>query len=411
MLGLVDIAVAGRIGEAVYIAAIAVGGTMFNLLYWMFNFLRMGTGGLTAQACGADDMERATLVLVRSAIVAGLVGLTILLTGGPLAALILDFLKPDSVTVALARRYFAVGVFGAPAVMLTYTLSGWFIGMQNSRVPMWMAILTNVVNIILSPLLVFRFDMSIEGIAVATVVGQWAGVLFGAVVLSRCYVLRRCHWRHIVKASELSRFFRINTDIFLRTGCLVAVTLWFTHTGAMQGADILAANALLLQLFMLTSFFMDGIAFAGEALAGKYMGCGDMSGLRTLVTSLIRLALLCALFFSLIFACGGRTLLSLLADNGGVVESAMEYLPWAVAIPLCGFSAFVFDGVFIGLTLTRSMLAAMAVAAAVFFAISIGLFPSLANNALWLAFDVYLLIRGLMECILMKIFVNKMNIY
>ena len=402
VLGLVDIAVAGRIGEAVFIAAIAVGGTMFNLLYWMLNFLRMGTGGLTAQAFGASDRRRITLTLLRSVVLAAGAGAVLMLAGRFIADVLLEFLKPDSAVGALARIYFDVCIFGAPAVMFGYVLSGWFIGMQNSRAPMWMAVLTNVVNILLSPLLVFRLVMGIEGIAVATLAGQWSGLLLGVFIMLKRYTFVKFNWREVFDTEALVRFFRVNTDIFLRTVCLVGVTLWFTHAGAIQGTGILAANALLLQLFMLTSFFMDGIAFAGEALGGKYSGRGDVDGLQTLVASLLRLGLLCALTFSLVFAIGGKGILSLLADSRDVVDVALEYLPWAVAVPLCGFMAFVFDGVFIGLTRTRAMLTAMIAASLVFFAVFFSLTAVLKNNALWLAFDIYLLLRGIVEYVFFR---------
>ena len=397
VLGLVDVAVTGHIGAAVYIGAIAVGGTMFNMLYWLFNFLRMGTSGLTAQAYGADDGNRCTLLFWRSVTVAVIIGACILALSQPIGGVILRFMDADNATQSLAATYFSICVIGAPAVMLSYALSGWFIGMQDSRTPMWMALLTNVANIVASITLVFGFGLKIEGVAAATCLAQWLGVLLGLVIAIKRYRIRRPDFRIVFERGPLAAFFRINTDIFFRTACLVAVTLWFTHAGASQSVDILAANALLLQLFMLFSFFIDGFAFAGEALAGKYHGRGSQTSLRTLVNELMRIGLYFAIIFTALYILGGEWFMAMLAEDKNVVSIAAAYLPWAAAVPLWGFAAFIFDGIFVGLTRTRAMLSAMAVAMLTFFCIYFALKSALGNNALWLAFCSYLAVRGLAE--------------
>lgn len=399
MLSLVDVAVTGHIGDAVYIGAIALGGTLFNTLYWLFNFLRMGTTGLTAQAYGAagrDSRER-DIILFRSLAVGLLVGLALLMLSPFTGNTVLSFMDSDDNTKRLAMQYFRILIWGAPAVMLTYGLSGWFLGMQDSRAQMWMAITTNVVNIAISPALVFGFGMNIAGVAIGTLVAQWTGLGVGAVIAWRRYRPRFPGLSAIFKADELLKFFRINTDIFLRTACLVAVTLWFTHAGALQGTDILAANALLLQLFMLFSYFMDGFAFAGEALAGKYAGLGDSRSLSSLIRSLMRIGLVFAVIFSILYFFVGEEVLRLLAEDVHVVETARSYVAFAALVPLCGFMAFVWDGIFVGLVRTRAMLLSMAGAIAVFFIIYFAAHRSAGNSALWAAFNAYLLMRGVLE--------------
>ncbi len=395
LLGLVDVAVTGHIGAALYIGAIAVGGAMFNMLYWLFNFLRMGTTGFTAQAYGSGSADRTSLILYRSLIVGLVIGLVMLLLSRPVGLFILEFLDADGPTQDLARRYFSICIWGAPAVLMTYSMSGWFLGMQNSKAQMWMAIVTNVINIAVSITLVFGFGWKIEGVATGTLSAQWIGFFTGVAILALKYRPAMPRLSDIFELSQLLRFFRVNSDIFLRTACLVAVTLWFTHAGALAGTDILAANALLMQLFMLFSFFMDGFAFAGEALAGKYVGRADNSSLYTLVRSLLRIGLVCALFFSLVYFIAGERIIAMLAEDHGVVDTARRYLPWAVAVPLCGFLAFVWDGIFVGLVRTRSMLASMALALIVFFALYYMLRGTMANDGLWLAFNAYLLMRGI----------------
>lgn len=394
LLGIVDVAVTGHIGAALYIGAIAVGGAMFNMLYWLFNFLRMGTTGFTAQAYGTGDTSHTSLIFYRSLIVGLIIGIAILLLSRPIGSLVLGFMDADGPTRDLALRYFSICIWGAPAVLMTYSMSGWFLGMQDSRAQMWMAIVTNVVNIAVSISLVFGFGWKIEGVATGTLTAQWIGLLAGAVMLVSKYRPAMPPLAKVFELYPLLRFFRVNGDIFLRTACLVAVTLWFTHAGAMAGTDILAANALLMQLFMLFSFFMDGFAFAGEALSGKYAGRTDMDSLDSLARSLLRTGLVSALVFSLVYFIAGEQIMGLLAEDPGVVDTARRYLPWAVAVPLCGFLAFVWDGIFVGLVRTRSMLVSMAIALAVFFLTYYIFRTPMGNDGLWLAFDAYLIVRG-----------------
>lgn len=402
ILSLVDVAVTGHIGDAVYIAAIALGGTAFNTLYWLFNFLRMGTTGLTAQTYGSSGGQRGAtdVILFRSLAVGLFTGLFLLAMCGPWKTAIIAFMDADDATLAPALQYVDILVWGAPAVMLTYALSGWFLGMQDSKAQMWMALVTNVANIAISPLLVFGFGWGIVGVAVGTLLAQWLGLAVGLVMAWHKYRPRFPGFAPVLELRPLLRFFRVNTDIFLRTACLVAVTLWFTHAGAQQGTDVLAANALLLQLFMLFSYFMDGFAFAGEALAGKYAGASDTASLRSLIRSLMSVGFSFALFFGVTYAVFGEDIMHLLADSRDVVATASDYVLFAAAVPLCGFMAFVWDGIYVGLVRTRAMLASMTVAAIVFFAVWLIFRHSLGNNALWLAFNAYLLTRSIVQTLL-----------
>ena len=202
--------------------------------------------------------------------------------------------------------------------------------------------------------------------------------------------------------SHLGLFFKVNSDIFLRTLCLCAVTLWFTHAGAASGVDTLGANALLLQLFLLFSYFMDGFAYAGEALGGNFHGAGDAAALRRLIRVLMLIGVIAATVTSAVYALGGEWILRLLTDSESVRSTALTYLPWAAAIPLCGFAAFVWDGILIGLTRTRIMLGAMAVAVPMFFAVYLSTRSWMGNHGLWLAFDVYLLLRGAVSALLYR---------
>ncbi|MGM9870334.1 MAG: MATE family efflux transporter [Muribaculaceae bacterium] len=397
VLSIVDTAIVGHIGSAVYIGAIAVGGSMLNLVYWLMNFLRMGSSGLTAQAYGAGHIDECYAVVRRALVTGAVCALALWLLALPLCRALLFFMDADSHTSALAARYFYIVVSGAPAVMGNYALSGWFLGMQDSRTPMWMALITNIVNIAVSLTLVVGFGMKIEGVAIGTASAQWAGLIYGLARLLRRYKSDRPGAVNTLGNNALRRFFAINTDIFLRTACLVSVTLWFTRTGARQGVDTLAANALLMQFFLFFSYFMDGFAFAAEALSGKYRGAANTAGLRRCIRAIFGWGASLSAAFAVIYLLGGRGAISLLTDRPEVVATAGGYVLWSAMVPVAGFAAFVWDGIYTGLTLTRRMALAMAVAAIVFFAASYSLVPVMGNHGLWAAFLCFLLSRGAMQ--------------
>lgn len=406
LLGLVDTAITGHMGSAVYIGAISVGGVMFNMIYWLFSFLRAGTSGLAAQAWGADDRNAQELVLFRSLLVALSAGFLLIVLQWPLRWAITWFVNPDPVTGSLAARYFSILIYGAPAVLATYAMSGWFLGMQNSRMLMVSSIVVNVVNIFVSLLLVYVAGWQIEGVAVGSLVAQWCGFGVGIVLLRR-YRLRFPSFNKIVSGSELQRFFRINLDVMLRTVCLMAVTLWFTKTGASQGAVILAVNTLLMQLFLLFSYMMDGFAFAAEALVGRFVGAMQYVSLRRCVKHVMGWGVVMAVAFTVLYFFGGEAFLGILTADGDVIGASAEYWLWAVTVPFAGFASFAWDGVFIGATLSRQLLVSMSGAMAVFFIVEIIFFPTMGNHALWLAFILYLAMRGFLQTIIYRRWIKQ----
>lgn len=397
LLGLVDMSIVGHMGGAHYIGAVAVGSMIFNMIYWVFAFLRMGTSGMTSQSLGRRDLHEVVRLLVRSIAVAMFISFAILLLQVPIAWLAFTLMSPTADILPLALRYFYICIWGAPAMLGLYGLTGWYIGMQNTRLPMFISIMQNVVNIAVSCLLVYGFGMKVEGVAIGTVVAQWAGFLVGLLLLKRNYwrLAKYFQKQGVLQRSAMARFFSVNRDIFLRTLCLVAVNMYFTSAGAQQGAVILAVNTLLMQLFLLFSYVMDGFAYAGEAMAGKYYGAGNMVALRDTVWHVFRWGGMMALLFTIVYILGGSDFLSLLTDEQSVVAASAEYLPWAVLIPFAGLAAFVWDGIFIGLTATRSMLMSLVFSALAFFTICFTLVPFFGNHALWLALVVYVIVRGL----------------
>lgn len=404
LLGLIDVAIVGHLGSASYIGAIAVGGMLFNIIYWLFGFLRMGTSGMTSQAFGKRDLKEVTRILLRAVGVGFFIALCLLILQYPIRKVAFLLIDATPEVQQLANLYFSICVWGAPAVLGLYGFSGWFIGMQNSRFPMFIAITQNVVNIVASLAFVYLLDMKIEGVALGTLIAQYAG-LFMALLLWLCYYGRlkiAFRWREIVGRVAMKRFFQVNSDIFFRTLCLVAVTTFFTSTGARQGDVVLAVNTLLMQLFTLFSYIMDGFAYAGEAMTGRYIGAQNQTGLQRMIRLLFRWGWGLSLTFTILYMIGGQGFLGLLTNDTTVIEAAGTYYYWVLAIPLAGFAAFLWDGILIGATATRLMLYSMLVASGIFFAIYYAFCGSMGNHALWMAFLAYLSLRGIMEWILWR---------
>lgn len=401
LLGLVDLAITGHMADgpdgesAVYIAAIAVGCGLFTMLYWLFAFLRMGTGGITAQTRGAGDKEGVAYSLWRSLSVAMMLGAAIILIGKPLGELLLRFMDPDPSTIPPARSYIAICVWGAPAVLGTFAMTGWFIGNQDTRSPMWVSIAINVANISASLILVLGCGLKIKGVATGTLLAQWLGFALSLTLCIGHYRPRLPKADILVDPASLSRFFRVNTDIFLRTLCMVAVTIWFTRAGARQGDVMLAVNALLMQLFLTFSYFMDGFAFAGESLCGLRYGAHDHAGLRRVAGVTLLCGGTVALLATMLYFTCGEWFLGIMSSDIRVTEMSGEYFLWAVSVPLVGFTAFALDAVAIGITATRRMLVSAFTGAVLFFAVYFAAFPAMGNHGLWLAFIAYLAQRGI----------------
>lgn len=401
LLGLIDVAIVGHLNNISYIGAIAIGSMIFNLVYWVFGFLRMGTSGMTSQALGNRNLPEVTRLLLRSLTISSAIALLMILLQIPLHHLMFALIKPTPDIAELSSTYFYMVIWGAPAMMLLYGLTGWFIGMQNTRIPMFVSIMQNIVNIIVSLILVLCLDMGFHGVATGTVIAQYAGLVAALTLLLRHYgrLHKYIQLKGLFAADAMLKFFRVNSDIFLRTLFLVAVNLFFTSAGAQQGAVILAVNTLLMQLYLLFSYIMDGFAYAGEALCGRYYGANNTEGLHQTVRRLCAWGAVMVVLFTIAYSTAGKSFLELLTDDTTVIAASGEYFIWALAVPVAGAAAFIWDGVFIGITATRGMLAATAIAAFCFFVVKILLQPSLGNHALWMAQIVFLSARGAVQTV------------
>ena len=401
LLGLIDMAIVGHMGSPAYIGAVAVGSMIFNLVYWLFAFLRMGSSGMTAQALGRRDLNEVTAILLRALMIALGIALLLIVLQVPLRELMFWLIGPTSDVAPLARTYFHIVIWGAPASLGLFCLTGWFIGMQNTRFPMFVSILQNVLNILASLTLVYGFGMKIEGVALGTVIAQYAGLLMALGLLFCNYGRLRKYlvMKGTFVRKAMGRFFNVNRDIFLRTLCLVAVNLFFTSAGARQGAVILSVNTVLLQLYLFFSYFMDGFAYAGEALGGKAYGARNVEAFRETLHRLWLWMLIVTTAYTLLYIIGGQWIVSILTDEPLVRTAADDYLLWAWLIPAAGCVAFIWDGIFIGITATRGMLVSTFISALVFFGVYGLTAGMMGNHGLWLAQIACLATRGIIQTI------------
>ena len=402
LLGLIDLTIAGHLGDAMFIGAMSVGAMMFNLTYWNFGFLRMGTSGITAQAYGRRDMAAARGALVRACFLALAIALTIVALQHPLQRLTLAIIAPSPQVLELARRYYMIVVWGAPAVLTMMALKGWFLGMQDSKSAMHISIVVDSLNVVASLVAVYAFGMGFIGIAIGTLVAEYLGLAFSIRLLIHKHptLLRTLHLGELMQWAELKRMTAVNSHIFVRSFCMILVTLSFVSIGARSGDLTLAVNALIMQLFILFSYFMDGIAFAGEALVGKLVGEGNHRQRRHCVKHLMIWGTAVMTLYATAYTLLPQQIFGLLTSDLNVVNTAVGYRWWCLAIPLASMAAFVWDGVFIGQTDTRGMLLAVMSASATFFAIYFLMPVPQGNNRLWLAFIAYLAMRSIMQTLI-----------
>ena len=400
LLGLVDVAITGHMELARwYVAAIAVGSMAFNILYWLLSFLRFGTGGMTAQAYGAGDRDLCARLLVRALTVSSAIALVLLALQVPLCKLIVWIIAPDPFLVGLVEKYFLICIWGTIPSLGLYALTGWFVGMQNTRLPMVVSITQNVLNICLSYAFVFWLHLSVSGIALGTLIAQWAGFVMALLMVAWRFsdVFRGVQGLFSSAIDDYKHFFMVNVPLFVRTVFLVAVNVWIIVAGAKGGAVILAVNSIIMQMFILYTYIMDGFAFAAEALCGRYYGACDKENFNRALRGVWLWALGLAVVYTLAYVFGSSLFTRILTTDTVVREAAVDYYVWAMLIPISGVAAFVWDGVFVGITNTVGMLKGTMGGAIAFFLVYLLLADRMGNHALWLAFDVYLFMRGAVQ--------------
>ena len=404
LLGLVDTAVMGHLPDSRYLAAVTLGATLFSFLYWGFGFLRMGTTGLTSQAVGRENDTDVRNLLGQSLLLAGGIGVLLILFSRPLIALGLWLLGGSAAATALAAEYAEIRILSAPAVLANYAILGWFLGQQNSRVTLAILVLTNGINIVLDLLFVVGLGMTSDGVAWATVIADYSALAFGLWLVSRQLKLLDGHFlrSRLLALAAYGELFAVNANLFVRTLGLLFAMAFFTSRGAAQGDTVLAANAVLLQFIMLTSYALDGFAHAAEAIAGRAVGRRRWDEFGQAVKSAAWLSLVTAGAAALAFALGGQWLIALLTGLPEVRATAASYLPWMVLMPLIAVWSYLLDGVFIGATAIREMRNSIFVGLAAYLPtwwLTQALLPeTLANHGLWFAFTLFAVVRSGVLC-------------
>ena len=402
IMGIAGTMIAGHLGDSVAtIGALAIGVSIFNFIYWNCSFIRMGTSGITAQAFGAGDNRTTTLMLARAITVSLVVGLIAIILQRPLGLGALAIMNGNE----LVSDYFFARIWAVPAGVLLFGLNGWLTGMQNAIIPMIVAVLVNTIHVAFSIWFAFPLGMGIVGIAYASVVAQWTGVIITAAItwwhFRKSFVAIK--WREVIDMQAMKEFFIINRDIIVRTLCIVATYTFFTAASARMGDDnILAVNTILLQLFTLFSYMNDGFAYAAEALTGRFIGARDVGSLRKAVRGCVIWCLVVAIIYIGVYIGWWRDLLMLFISSDAqdaevLLDYAGRYIGWIIAIPLAAAMPFVMDGIMVGATQSRIMRDSMILSTIAYFALFYAFKPIIGNNALWLAFSSYMFLRGVLQ--------------
>ena len=396
LLGMVDTGVTGHLESSVYLGAVAIGSTIFSFLYFGMNFLRMGTTGIAAQSYGADDNDGLRVALGQALIVSLVIAIAILLFQAPIGRIALTLLGGDAETQAHAATYFSIRVWSAPGTLANFALLGWFLGLQNARVPLLMFLTINITNIVLDLLFVLVLGMKVDGVALASVIAEYSGLLVGGVFAIAALRSRAGHWpvARLTNLSAYRAFFGVNANLFVRTMTLIFTFAFVTAQGARLGPTILAANAVLMNFQNLTALGLDGLAHAAEAMVGRAVGRKDDKALRHTVSLTLRWSLIFAAAFTLLYLLAGPMIVRILTDLPDVRETAMVYFPWVVVLPLISVWCFLYDGVYVGMTRAREMRNIMLVSTFLVFLPTWYVTQAFGNHGLWFALLAFLASRG-----------------
>ena len=400
LLSTVDTALMGRLSEE-HIGAVGLASMIFNFVYWNFGFLRMGTTGITAQFFGKQDKARILVTLLRAGLLALILGLLILVLQIPLREGSIVLMQANDEVAPHISTYFNIRIWAAPATLMLYALMGWFFGMQNAIYPLILTVSVNVVNMILSYVLVFHYDMEIAGVAWGTVIAQYVGLVVGIALFFAKYRGYRVHFDLVLLKNihAFRQFLLINRDIFVRTLFLTFVFGFFYSQSSSFGDQVLAVNVILLQYVNWLSYGIDGFAFATESLVGKYFGAGNVQSVRKAIQANFAWAFAVSLAITLTYAVLGDQLIYVFTDQEDIISAASPYLFWMVLFPVIGFACYIWDGIYIGLTASKAMRNSMALALLLFLIIYFPLKAAYANHGLWMSLLCFLAARGILQWI------------
>ncbi len=395
LLGAVDTALMGRLETEHYLGAVGIGGVLFSFIYWGFGFLRMATTGIVAQSYGEEDYQECGFLLIRGLSLSIVIGLFLLCFQWLIIDICFHLMSTSSEVEQLGRIYFHLRIYAAPAVLCLHVFHGVFLGLQNAHYPMLLTITVNAINIILNILFVKFYGMKVEGVALATVIAQYIGLFLATILFIGKYpfVLRTWDVRKVFAYLKLRRFVSISNDIFIRTLCLVFSNAYFTAKSAALSDTYLAINTILLQYINLMSYAIDGFAFAAESMIGKYKGAGNLRGIKESITNIFIFGFIFSGLFSLIFLVYGNRLLYFFTDQQDLIFQTKPYLIWIIVAPVINIAAYIWDGVYLGATASKSLRNSMIVAMVLFLCSVYVLLPY-GNHGLWGALTILLIFRG-----------------
>lgn len=397
LLGMVDTGVTGHLDSPAYLGAVAIGATIFGFLYTGMNFLRMGTTGITAQCFGANDNDGLRISLGQALIVALLIALGLLALHVPIGQFALGLIGAEPDVEAYASQYFTIRIWSAPGTLANFVLVGWFLGLQNARVPLLIFLTVNLTNIVLDLFFVLQLGMKVDGVALASVIAEYAGVVVGLIFAARALRERSGHWpmARLFNVRAYAAFFAVNANLFVRTMALIFTFAFVTAQGARLGGLVLAANAVLMNLQNLTAFALDGFAHAAEALVGKAVGQKRRDVLERSVQLALKWSLFFAVGFFVFYILIGPMLIRVLTDLPDVRSTAMQFLPWLVISPLISVWSYLYDGVYVGATRSKEMRDLMLLSTFAVFLPAWFLLQDYGNHGLWLAFTIFMASRGI----------------
>ena len=407
LLGLVDTIVMGHLDSARFLAAIALGGVIFNFIYWGFGFLRMGTTGLVAQAFGEHNNKAIKACLFRSLLLAWLIALILLLLQHPLSTLSFSLFEGSQTIENLANEYYLIRIWSAPATLSIYVLSGWFLGLQNAKIPLLIALITNLCNIGLDILFVNALHLDIKGVALASVIAEYIGLITAltALLMHKEKLTAPLSLSALFNVKKIRALLIVNTHLFLRTLTLIFAFAFFTAQSTRLGEIILAANTVLLNFQTFMAYALDGFAHAAEALVGKAIGQKNQRLLSVIVKQIAGWSVIIALGFSMVYLISGQAIIEALTGLKSVRETAATYLPWVIILPILSYLSYLFDGVFIGAMQTRYMQNAILFSV---FAVYLPIWyytQAFGNHGLWFSMAMFMLIRSLSMALIYRLFV------
>lgn len=395
LVGMVDVAIAGRLGEAALIGGIAMATMLFDLLYWNMGFLRVGTSGMVAQAYGRGDYADAMRVFVQGLFTSVSIALLIWAIQFIYVDLAFKFIECSPEVELLAREYYFIRIWAAPATLSLYVFKGFFIGMQDTVSPMVVDVTVNVMNLAASVVLALSAGMGFSGIALGTVVAQYVGLAL-SVFFMLCKYRKLFQYISLEKCRDLGsirKFFVLNANLFLRSIGLLLIYTGFTSLSAQYGDDLLAVSTILMKLMMLFSYFIDGFAYAGEAITGKYIGLADKKSLYRAIKVIFVWSIAIGVVSTLVYLFGGEYMVRMLTDNQGVIECSRDFLFWLLIMPVVSCAAFTWDGIFIGATASKAIRNSMLYAVVAFYICYYAFNSQIGMQSLWLGYMAHLVVR------------------